>query len=194
MNSIREKGYDLDGMAERDYVAMHSPVFRMEAVFDEVEASPESGTFYFFASFYAARNLTGGRIPGCKNWSEAKWGRTQIPCSSACHSPSVLWHWEGDDLVLHHYDHEGDEKFVVGVLARRATTRARMRAKLEQAENLRKPNDPKETDPPPPKEKRASKARGAAVEGNRTNTNGADLRSGDSVAGHDPKSIEDDFN
>lgn len=177
-------------MPERSYVAIHSPLFGMEDVFDELEENPAAGSFYLFASLYAARKLTGGMISGCKGWSAAKWGRLGIPCSSACHAPSSLWHWEGDDLILHHYDHEGDEKFVVGVIARRGVTRNRMLKKLAESESLPKPNAPaaKETGPPPTNGRRAGKARGDL------NGSAADHSHGNgNLQGTSPASIEEDL-
>jgi hypothetical protein len=59
---------------------------------------------------YCHTQENGGRIAGAKNWKDRKWQQvvavTLLEIGAVCD----LWHWDGDDLIVHHYPVEKEQK------------------------------------------------------------------------------------
>lgn len=75
----------------------------------------------------------GGRIVGAKTWGDRRWQQTlAVTLKEVNREAPGLWSWEGDDLVVQHYDHayvdqvRGDSR--QGTAGGRATSPAKAEA------------------------------------------------------------------
>jgi hypothetical protein len=78
----------------------------------EFTERPAIGAFWLSCCLYCARHLTGGVIEGAGGWSERRWQASGIWLSEVKMTPTRLFRWDGNDLILEGYDHEGDIKYV----------------------------------------------------------------------------------
>ena len=86
---------------------------------------------------YCAEQENGGVIDGAKSWKDRQWMQTCGVTFDEVNSPSSLWDWEGDSIVLWNYpvtkEEEVKAKRDAGKKGGKASGQARREAQLEAA-------------------------------------------------------------
>lgn len=93
----------------------------------------------------AARSMNGGRFIGSRSWDARTWARVTGLLSEDVGRVvgAGLAAWEGDDLVLDHYDHDGEALYQ----AQSAGGREGLRRRQEQRQQPRREEPPQEEAP-----------------------------------------------
>jgi hypothetical protein len=84
---------------DKDWLAL--PVWPPDSR-EKRESSREQHRAWMLLMVYCGVEQNGGRILSCRHWPAARWHEI-VPDSSVLREDSLLWRWEGDDLVLNGY-------------------------------------------------------------------------------------------
>ena len=77
---------------------LHSAAFR--------GAEPVDRATWMCLLAYCYEQESGGRIPGCRAWGDRRWQQLiAVTKDEINRCADGLWRFEGDDLVVEHYDH-----------------------------------------------------------------------------------------
>lgn len=184
MSNINDLGFNPAGKS-RKRVSIPRGFFRTEPGI-ELAVKPFLAAFYFSSCLHAAENLTGGRINGCKDWSDIQWLMAGIVGASHRNEETKLWSWEGADLILHAYDHEGDVKYMrQSEGGRSGGIKSR---KPRPSPHKRKPPDPHEKGPGGQGNEMGGSPPSPSGEGTLQRTSPEST-----LNGHDPDEINKDF-
>lgn len=98
----------------------------------------------------AARARQGGRFTACKAWTPMAWARIAGVGRKDVEAVVLagLAQWDGDDLVLAHYDHQGEQVWEAKSLGGKDGAERKRLKRLEQESNKESLHDTKEGLPP----------------------------------------------
>ena len=83
-----------------EWLNIHTATLDSEAV---IGADPvERGTWLMLLR-YCIGQENGGVIRDAKDWKDRKWQQLLRVTHKEIHTPSALWSWDGDDLLVTHY-------------------------------------------------------------------------------------------
>jgi hypothetical protein len=159
-----------------EWLNLHSSVLHSP---EAVGEDPVNRATWVWLLAYCATQENGGRIAGCAAWGDRRWQQSCQVTLEEVRRESLLWRWDGDDLVLRHYPQWKEDEIRAmrqggreGNLRRWKSGRIAPRKDEVDRPPNRDPISPPDSLPesPPVSRREGKEVEGKEVEGNKKGT------------------------
>lgn len=75
-----------------------------------IGSPPLARATWLSLQIFCTKSENGGRIANCSEWGDHTWGQIAGLKRREVHTPSLLWRWDGPDLIVWAYNTESEEK------------------------------------------------------------------------------------